>query len=94
MAENNGTNGGSNNPQPGESSTQPQVNVLGQYIKDLSFESPDTDRFFRGPGKNPNLQLNFNVQVRTRSPYPLKAKPGAMKACFITSNLFMRAPSL
>ncbi|MGO9171038.1 MAG: protein-export chaperone SecB [Rhodomicrobium sp.] len=63
MAENNGTNGG-NIPQSGETSLHPQVNVLGQYIKDLSFESPDTDRFFRGPGKNPNLQLNFNVQVR------------------------------
>jgi preprotein translocase subunit SecB len=60
MAENNGTNGGAH---PGDSSTQPQVNVIGQYIKDLSFEAPDTQRFFRGPGKNPNLQLNFNVQV-------------------------------
>ncbi len=63
MTETNGTNGG-NIPHPGDSSLAPQVNVLGQYIKDLSFESPDTDRFFRGPGKNPNLQLNFNVQVR------------------------------
>ena len=61
MAENNGTNGGT--PNSGDSSLQPQVNVVGQYIKDLSFESPDTQRFFRGPGKNPNLQLNFNVQV-------------------------------
>ena len=42
----------------------PQVNVVGQYIKDLSFECPDATRFFRGPGKNPNLQINFNVQVR------------------------------
>jgi preprotein translocase subunit SecB len=63
MSEKTGTNGGSI-PKPGDSSPHPQVNVLGQYIKDLSFESPDTDRFFRGPGKNPNLQLNFNVQVR------------------------------
>src|SRR5271167_3923156 len=62
MADNNGTNGG-NVPHPGDTSLHPQVNVLGQYIKDLSFESPDTERFFRGPGKNPNLQLNFNVQV-------------------------------
>ncbi len=65
MAENNGVNGGM---VPGaseaDSGQPPQVNVLGQYIKDLSFESPDTDRFFRGPGKNPNLQINFNVQVR------------------------------
>ncbi|WP_127079191.1 protein-export chaperone SecB [Rhodomicrobium lacus] len=61
MAETNGTNGGTQQPElnPG----QPQVNVIGQYIKDLSFECPDPTRFFRGPGNNPNLQLNFNVQV-------------------------------
>ncbi len=64
MAESNGTNGG-NTPSPGpDSAQQPQVNVVGQYIKDLSFECPDATRFFRGPGKNPNLQINFNVQVR------------------------------
>jgi preprotein translocase subunit SecB len=60
MAENNGTNGV---PNSGDNSTQPQVSIVGQYIKDLSFESPDTERFFRGPGTNPNLQLNFNVNV-------------------------------
>jgi preprotein translocase subunit SecB len=63
MAENTGTNGGKT-PAAGDTTLQPQVNVLGQYIKDLSFEAPDTDRFFSGPGNNPNLQLNFNVQVR------------------------------
>ena len=51
-------------PTRGRTSQAPQVNVVGQYIKDLSFECPDATRFFRGPGKNPNLQINFNVQVR------------------------------
>jgi preprotein translocase subunit SecB len=41
----------------------PQINVLGQYIKDFSFENPNAVRFLRGPGKNPNLKLNFNVVV-------------------------------
>jgi len=64
MSGNNGSNGG-NTPNPGPDNSQnPQVNVVGQYIKDLSFECPDATRFFRGPGKNPNLQINFNVQVR------------------------------
>lgn len=63
MADKNGSNGGAN-AAPGDSAAQPpQINVLGQYIKDLSFESPNASRFTRGPGKNPNLQLNFNVQV-------------------------------
>jgi preprotein translocase subunit SecB len=61
MAENNGTNGG--NPQQGPDNGQPQFNVISQYVKDLSFECPDSTRFFRAPGKNPNLQINFNVQV-------------------------------
>ena len=65
MAGNNGTNGGDTPTNPGPDNAQaPQVNVVGQYIKDLSFECPDATRFFRGPGKNPNLQINFNVQVR------------------------------
>jgi preprotein translocase subunit SecB len=64
MSGNNGSNGGDTlNPVP-DNSQAPQVNVVGQYIKDLSFECPDATRFFRGPGKNPNLQINFNVQVR------------------------------
>jgi preprotein translocase subunit SecB len=49
--------GGADKPQP------PQINVAGQYIKDLSFENPNATTFLRGPGGNPNLQLNFNVQV-------------------------------
>ena len=64
MAENNGTNGGNIPRQGPEAGQHPQVNVVGQYIKDLSFECPDATHFFRGPGKNPNLQINFNVQVR------------------------------
>jgi preprotein translocase subunit SecB len=66
MTDSNGKNGGGGIPQQGPDSSQhPQVNVIGQYIKDLSFECPDATRFFRGPGKNPNLQINFNVQVRS-----------------------------
>jgi preprotein translocase subunit SecB len=63
MADTNGTNGGAQAGPDGETN-QPQVNVAGQYIKDLSFESPDAAKFLRsGPGKNPSLQINFNVQV-------------------------------
>lgn len=66
MTDKNGKNGGpaEASGNAGDTAQPPQVNVLGQYIKDLSFESPDASRFLRGPGKNPNLQLNFNVQVK------------------------------
>lgn len=39
----------------------PRVSVLGQYVKDLSFENPNAPKSFQEPGENPNLQLNFNV---------------------------------
>ncbi|MDX2265035.1 MAG: protein-export chaperone SecB [Hyphomicrobiales bacterium] len=46
---------------------QPQVNVLGQYIKDLSFENPNAPDVLRGQIKNPNLKLGFNVIVKSMS---------------------------
>ena len=47
------------------SGTAPQINVLGQYIKDLSFENPSAPQSLRAPGKNPNIQINFNVGAQT-----------------------------
>jgi preprotein translocase subunit SecB len=60
MAEENKPNGG--DEQGSEEAQQgPRVSVLGQYIKDLSFENPNAPKSFQEPGENPNLQLNFNV---------------------------------
>ena len=47
---------------------QPQINVLGQYIKDLSFENPRAPESLRSQGENPNLQINFNVGVQPVGP--------------------------
>lgn len=38
-----------------------QLNVLAQYIKDLSFESPNAPKSLHGPGNNPKLQVNVRV---------------------------------
>ncbi|MCF6197827.1 MAG: protein-export chaperone SecB [Hyphomicrobiaceae bacterium] len=40
---------------------QAQFNVLAQFIKDLSFESPNTPESLRGPGEDPNLQVDVTV---------------------------------
>lgn len=64
MAEDENKNGTSGT-QPPQPDKLPQINVIGQYIKDLSFENPDAVRLLRNPGKNPGLQINFNVQVRS-----------------------------
>jgi preprotein translocase subunit SecB len=58
MAENN-TNG-DDRAGAGEGN-QPQINVLGQYIKDLSFENPSAPRSLSG---KPSIQISFNVQAQ------------------------------
>ena len=43
---------------------QPQLNVLGQYIKDLSFENPGAPAVLKSPGQNPQLQVSVNVNAK------------------------------
>ncbi len=57
-----GTNG---NPEADKQAPPPvQVKVVGQYIKDLSFENPNVDKLLKEPGDNPNLQLAINVRAQ------------------------------
>ncbi len=41
-----------------------QVKVMGQYIKDMSFENPNIDKLIKEQGDNPNLQLSINVTAQ------------------------------
>lgn len=41
----------------------PSIQVLGQYLKDFSFESPKAPKSLKAPGENPNLQIDLNVNV-------------------------------
>jgi preprotein translocase subunit SecB len=45
---------------------QPQLTVLAQYIKDLSFESPSAPQSLQGPGQNPQLKVSVNVNAGGR----------------------------
>jgi preprotein translocase subunit SecB len=57
-------NGGSAAPalaSPGQQ--QVQVRVLAQYIKDLSFESPNVHKLFEGGAEAPNLRVEVNVNA-------------------------------
>ena len=40
---------------------QPSLNVLAQYVKDLSFESPGAPRSLRARDKAPAIAINVNV---------------------------------
>jgi preprotein translocase subunit SecB len=46
---------------------QAGIHVLGQYIKDLSFENPGAPRSLRPSDKAPKLDVNVNVNARAQS---------------------------
>lgn len=58
--------GGKNGP--GAAAKEPeaqqmQVQVVGQYIKDLSFENPNVDKLVGGIGEQPNLNVEVSVNA-------------------------------
>ncbi len=63
MADN--TNGGTAGD---KQAPQMQAQVVGQFIKDLSFENPNILRMMDGPGDNPNLKLEVNVNAERLRP--------------------------
>lgn len=62
--------GKNGHPPEGEKKTPPpvQVKVVGQYIKDMSFENPNIARLLKEPGDSPNLQLAINVNAQGVGP--------------------------
>ena len=48
---------------PEQTELQPQMSVLAQFVRDLSFESPNAPRSLQGPGENPKMQVGVNVQA-------------------------------
>jgi preprotein translocase subunit SecB len=62
MAETKTGNGGDASP-PTAQGQQVQVRVMAQYIKDLSFESPNIHKLIDGPGEAPNLRVEVNVNA-------------------------------
>ena len=47
--------------------TQPQLNSMAQYIKDLSFENPNAPRSLGPQDKGPNISIQVNVNARQLS---------------------------
>jgi preprotein translocase subunit SecB len=50
-----------------DAQNQPGIHVLGQYVKDLSFENPSAPRSLRPSDKAPQLDVNVNVNARPQS---------------------------
>ena len=54
-------------PQPAQQPTPPQLpqlNVLGQYVKDFSFENPNAPRSLAPSQEQPQLNIQINVGVQ------------------------------
>lgn len=64
---------------------QPKLNVLAQYVKDLSFESPGAPNSLRARDKAPAININVNVNANPMSDkefdvnLTLSARAGAEK---------------
>ena len=58
-----GANGQSANDGGNDEAT-PQIQVLGQYVRDLSFENPNAPKSLRTSNESPNLELEVNVNAR------------------------------
>jgi preprotein translocase subunit SecB len=63
MAEATNTGNGGSASSPAAAGQQAQVRVLAQYIKDLSFESPNVRKLFDAPGEAPSLRVEVNVNA-------------------------------
>jgi preprotein translocase subunit SecB len=63
------TNTGNGGPQPGPQAQQnaPQLNVLGQYIKDFSFENPNAPRSLAPNQTQPAINIQINVNANPLS---------------------------
>jgi preprotein translocase subunit SecB len=43
-----------------------ELSILAQYVKDLSFESPNAPKSLQGPGENPELKIGVNINAGPR----------------------------
>ncbi|MBS9721643.1 protein-export chaperone SecB [Tianweitania sp. BSSL-BM11] len=46
---------------PANGAAAPSLNILTQYVKDLSFENPGAPNTLRGRNQSPNIGINVNV---------------------------------
>ena len=64
------TNGGTTQATDGgpqDNAAQPQLKVLAQYVKDLSFENPDAPRSLQQQQQAPQIKIQINVNAKPLS---------------------------
>ena len=70
------TNGGGPEGSAPANQAAPQLNVLAQYVKDLSFENPNAPRSLQQQQAQPqiNIQINVNAKPLAESDYEVELK--------------------
>ncbi len=63
-----GNGGPAPSPSPSAQPTQAQLTVLGQYIKDFSFENPNAPRSLAPTQTQPAINIQINVLVQQLAP--------------------------
>jgi len=58
----------STNPPAAAANPAPQMKILGQYLKDLSFENPNAPQSLNTQANQPEISISVNVNARTISP--------------------------
>ena len=78
MATTNGPNGGPPAAAPNGNEAPPQLNVLAQYIKDLSFENPNAPRSLQQQQQQQapkiNIQINVNAKPMAENDFEVELK--------------------
>ena len=70
------TNGGKPDGGGAASQAAPQLNVLAQYVKDLSFENPNAPRSLQQQQAQPqiNIQINVNAKPLAQNDFEVELK--------------------
>ena len=58
------TDEGVSTPAANGEDTSPQVGILAQYVKDLSFENPNAPMSFQNDAPQPQIEIGINVNAR------------------------------
>lgn len=64
MADSKKPDKGAAKDKPSQEAPPLQAQVVAQYIKDFSFENPNIGNLLNGPGDNPNMKLEINVNAQ------------------------------
>ncbi len=83
----NGAHPGSPAGPAGAANQQAQVRVLGQFIKDLSFENPSVGKVEVAPNEQPNIRIEVAVNAQNMAPNVYESVTSLTAHCSVKAGL-------